>query len=204
MSKKLITFIFGTRPEAIKLAPIILTFQNSEEFKIRIISTGQHKEMLKQVLDFFNLKEDKDIAIMKHSQTLDHITTAVINGLKEEFKNFYPNLVIVQGDTTSAMATSLAAFYNKIPIAHVEAGLRTNNLIEPYPEEANRRIISQIATLHFAPTEFSKMNLERSGVLGKLFVTGNTVIDALNLVSQNIRQTKNILHSVDLKENKII
>ena len=204
MNKKLITFILGTRPEAIKLAPIILTFQKSSYFKIRIISTGQHKEMLKQVLDFFNLKEDKNIEVMRHSQTLDHITTAVIIGLREEFKNFNPDLVILQGDTTSAMASALAAFYNKIPIAHVEAGLRTDNLLEPYPEEANRRIISQLTTLHFAPTEVSKSNLERSGVIGELFVTGNSVIDALEIVSRKIKKTKNSLHSIDLKRNKVI
>ena len=204
VNKKLITFIFGTRPEAIKLAPIILTFQKCQYFKIRLVSTGQHKEMLKQALDFFNLKEDLDLGIMKHSQTIDHITTAVIKGLHEEFKNFCPNLVIVQGDTTSAMASALAAFYNKIPIVHVEAGLRTDNLLEPYPEEANRRIISQIASLHCAPTEVSKNNLERSGVVGEILVTGNSIIDALKIVSKKTRKKKHLLHSINLKRNKII
>jgi len=180
-SSNLVTIVLGTRPEAIKLAPLIITFRKSQIFKTRVIFTGQHKEMVEQVMQIFDIKYDLNINLMKHDQSLCYINNSVVEGMEKEFENFRPNLLIVQGDTSTAFSAAIAAFYHKIPIAHVEAGLRTNNLLNPFPEEANRRLISQITTLHFAPTEESKANLFNSGISGKVFVTGNTVIDALHL-----------------------
>ncbi|MFM7170571.1 MAG: non-hydrolyzing UDP-N-acetylglucosamine 2-epimerase [Cyanobium sp.] len=175
----LVTIVLGTRPEAIKLAPVILAFLRAEDFRTRVVLTGQHREMVNQVMDLFGLKADHDLALMAPQQTLTHVTCAALQGLREEFLSHRPNLVLVQGDTTTAFASALAAFYEQIPVGHVEAGLRTDNLLDPFPEEANRRLISQIAQLHFAPTERSAANLKASGVVGETITTGNTVIDAL-------------------------
>lgn len=182
--KKLITIVLGTRPEAIKLAPLIKTFKKCEKFKTRVVITGQHKEMVDQVLKIFDIKPQKDLNIMQHNQSLTQITCLILKGLKEEFKYKRPSLVIVQGDTSTAFAAALGAFYAQIPVGHVEAGLRTNQLNDPFPEEANRRLISQIGSLHFAPTDKSKVNLINSGINGIIKVTGNTVIDALFAISK--------------------
>ncbi len=182
---KRVCIILGTRPEAIKLAPVIKTFQAYEALETQVILTGQHREMVEQVMGLFNLKADRDLEIMQPKQSLSDITCRSLRGLQELFEESEPNLVIVQGDTTTAFAAALAAFYKKIPIGHVEAGLRTDNIFNPYPEEANRRLISQIAQLHFAPTPLAEENLERSGVLGKVYMTGNTVIDALLNVAKS-------------------
>ena len=183
-ANKLITIVFGTRPEAIKLAPLIIAFKKSNVFQTRVIFTGQHREMVEQVIKIFDIEYDLNLNLMRHNQTLSHITNEAIIGLEKEFQEFKPKLLIVQGDTSTAFAAALAASYNKIPIAHVEAGLRTNNLMDPFPEEINRRLISQISTLHFAPTKKSLMNLTKCGVSGKIYVTGNTVIDSLFLCSK--------------------
>ena len=143
------------------------------------MATGQHKEMLNQVKDLFRFKVDSDLSIMKSNQTLTYITNKTLNGLEKEFEAFNPSLVLVQGDTSTAYAASMASFYRKIPIAHVEAGLRTNDIYDPFPEEMNRRLISQMATLNFAPTSNSERNLKLDNVPGKIFVTGNTIIDSL-------------------------
>ena len=169
----------GTRPEAIKLAPVIRQFQHSQAFETHVILTGQHREMVAQVMELFDLQATRDLAIMQHGQTLTDITCRSLGGLEELFGQLQPQLVIVQGDTTTAFAAALAAFYQKIPIGHVEAGLRTDNLFDPYPEEVNRRLISQLAQLHFAPTARAVENLKGSGVVGEIHQTGNTVIDAL-------------------------
>ena len=182
--KKLITIVLGTRPEAIKLVPVIDTFKKCIKFETRVIITGQHKEMVHQVLKIFDIEVQKDLNIMKEKQSLTQITCLVLNGLKEDFKKYKPSLVIVQGDTSTAFAAALAAFYEQIPVGHVEAGLRTNQLNDPFPEEANRRLISQISSLHFSPTKGSKRNLMNSGINGIIEVTGNTVIDALFLISK--------------------
>ena len=182
--KKLITIVLGTRPEAIKLVPVIDTFKKCIKFETRVIITGQHKEMVHQVLKIFDIEVQKDLNIMREKQSLTQITCLVLNGLKEDFKNNKPSLVIVQGDTSTAFAAALAAFYEQIPVGHVEAGLRTNQLNDPFPEEANRRLISQISSLHFSPTKGSKRNLMNSGINGIIEVTGNTVIDALFLISK--------------------
>ncbi|WNZ25221.1 UDP-N-acetylglucosamine 2-epimerase (non-hydrolyzing) [Leptolyngbya sp. NK1-12] len=174
-----VCIILGTRPEAIKLAPVIQTFQHDPAFETQVVLTGQHREMVAQVMDLFDLQANHDLAIMQHGQTLTDITCRSLRGLEELFQQLQPQIVLVQGDTTTAFAAALAAFYQQIPVGHVEAGLRTDNIYNPYPEEANRRLISQITQLHFAPTPRSVENLERSGVVGKIYHTGNTVIDAL-------------------------
>ena len=180
-----VTIVLGTRPEAIKLAPVIRTFQACEAMRTRVVLTGQHREMVAQVMDLFGLKADRDLDLMAPRQTLTHVTCAALNGLREDFQAYPPQLVLVQGDTTTAFAAGLAAFYEQIPVGHVEAGLRTDNLLDPFPEEANRRLITQIASLHFAPTPKAEMNLKASGVVGRLSVTGNTVIDALLLMAES-------------------
>lgn len=178
-NQKRVCIILGTRPEAIKLAPVIQVFQKSSSFESQVILTGQHREMVEQVMQLFNIKANYDLEIMQVQQSLNDITCRSLQGLEALFKDKKPDLVVVQGDTTTAFAAALAAFYQKIPIGHVEAGLRTDDIFNPYPEEANRRLISQITQLHFAPTPWAVENLHRSGVLGEIHMTGNTVIDAL-------------------------
>lgn len=178
-AKPRVTIVLGTRPEAIKLAPVIQEFRASSALETRVVLTGQHREMVTQVMDLFQLTADQDLDLMAPRQTLTHVTCAALQGLRDDFQAFPPQLVLVQGDTTTAFAAALAAFYEQIPVGHVEAGLRTDNILDPFPEEANRRLISQVAQLHFAPTQRSQANLEASGVVGRAMVTGNTVIDAL-------------------------
>ncbi|MEO1447107.1 MAG: UDP-N-acetylglucosamine 2-epimerase (non-hydrolyzing), partial [Cyanobacteria bacterium J06635_11] len=175
----------GTRPEAIKLAPVIQTFQQLPQFDTQVVLTGQHREMVAQVMKLFALKADHNLDIMQPQQTLSDITCRSLKGLETLFVQMQPDIVISQGDTTTAFAAALAAFYQQIPVGHVEAGLRTDNILNPFPEEANRRLVSQIATLHFAPTATSVENLKTSGVTHGIHQTGNTVIDALLRVAEN-------------------
>ncbi len=177
--------ILGTRPEAIKLAPVIKQLNSVAQIKTHLILTGQHREMVDRVMELFGLDADHDLAIMKPKQTLTSITCDSLLGLEKIFTAIEPKLVFVQGDTTTAFSAALAAFYHQIPVGHVEAGLRTDNLYNPYPEEANRRLISQIAQFHFAPTELAVKNLHKSGVTGEIHHTGNTVIDTLLTVANN-------------------
>ena len=186
----LISIILGTRPEAIKLAPVILKFSKSKYFDVRIISTGQHKEMVYQILELFNIKKDLDLNLMSEKQSLTHITVETINGLERDFEKYYPDLVIIQGDTSTAFSAALAAFYRKIPVAHIEAGLRTSNKMNPYPEELNRRMISQIADLHFAPTKNASNNLKKEGIKKNVYITGNTVIDSLLKIASSVNILK--------------
>ncbi|AFZ36291.1 UDP-N-acetylglucosamine 2-epimerase [Stanieria cyanosphaera PCC 7437] len=174
----------GTRPEAIKLAPVIQQLRNLPQVKTHLILTGQHQEMVEQVMKLFELEAEQNLNIMKPKQTLTEITINSLQGLEQIFTQIKPQLVLVQGDTTTAFAASLAAFYQKIPVGHVEAGLRTNDLFNPYPEEANRRLISQLTQLHFAPTQLAVKYLHNSGVTGEIYHTGNTVIDALLTVAK--------------------
>lgn len=185
MSEQLIRIciIMGTRPEAIKLAPVIKCFQQSPYFATTVVLTGQHREMVAQVMDWFGLEAHHNLDIMHTGQTLTDITSRSLQGLEAILQGLNPQLVLVQGDTTTAFAAALAAFYQKIPVGHVEAGLRTNSLYDPYPEEANRRLISQLATLHFAPTEAAVNHLKNCQGIGEIFQTGNTVIDALKIVA---------------------
>ena len=177
--KHRVSVVLGTRPEAIKLAPVILALQAAGDFSTRVIQTGQHQHLVKPVMDLFGLTPDQDLALMAPRQSLTHVTSMALEGLQEDFLRHPPHLVIVQGDTTTAFAAALAAFYQRIPLAHVEAGLRTDDLWNPYPEEANRRLISQLARIHFAPTPRACHNLKATGALGTVALTGNTVIDAL-------------------------
>jgi UDP-N-acetylglucosamine 2-epimerase (non-hydrolysing) len=179
-----VCIVLGTRPEAIKLAPVIRQFRQSDAVETHVVLTGQHREMVAQVMDLFHLSADRDLAIMQHGQTLTDITHRTLQGLEELFNDLTPDIVIVQGDTTTAFAAALAAFYQQIPIGHVEAGLRTDDLFNPFPEEANRRLISQIAQLHFAPTATAVAHLQQSSVVGAIHHTGNTVIDALLSVAE--------------------
>jgi len=178
-----ICITLGTRPEAIKLAPVIRAFQQAPGCETRVVLTGQHREMVAQVMQLFQLCADEDLDIMQPKQSLTDITCRSLQGLEAYFQRLQPDLVIVQGDTTTAFSAALAAFYQKIPVGHVEAGLRTDDLLNPFPEEANRRLISQITRLHFAPTETAVAHLAKSGVVGEVHQTGNTVIDALLAVA---------------------
>ena len=183
-----VCIILGTRPEAIKLAPVIRQFRQSPQFETQVVLTGQHREMVAQVMQLFELESDRDLAIMQPRQTLTDITCRSLQGLEALFGELQPQIVLVQGDTTTAFAAALAAFYQQIPIGHVEAGLRTDDLYNPFPEEANRRLISQITQLHFAPTPVAVEHLKRSSVVGQIHQTGNTVIDALlTVAAQNPR-----------------
>lgn len=182
--------VLGTRPEAIKLAPIIMAAKADTVFDIQVCVTGQHRFMLDQVLEIFGIAPDYDLNLMKPAQSLSDITSRILVDVAKVIRDVQPSCVIVQGDTTTAFASSLAAFHERVSIAHVEAGLRTSNKYSPYPEEANRRFISNIADLNFAPTEWARRNLLREGHSGStIFVTGNTVIDALmwvvNLLNSN-------------------
>ena len=190
--KPRVTIVLGTRPEAIKLAPVIQEFQACQRLETRVVLTGQHREMVTQVMELFGLKADHDLNLMAPRQTLTHVTCSALQGLRDDFQAFPPALVLVQGDTTTAFAAALAAFYEQIPVGHVEAGLRTDNILDPFPEEANRRLISQVAQLHFAPTTQSESNLRASGVVGQVMVTGNTVIDALLRMAEQAPQLDDV------------
>jgi len=189
--KKKISLVFGTRPEAIKMAPVAKIIKESEFFDLQIILTAQHRELLDQVIEIFGLKSDYDLNIMQEKQTLTHITLKVLQGLDIIWQKDPPDMVLVHGDTTTTFAASLAAFYKKLPIGHVEAGLRTYNKYQPYPEEMNRHLTGVLADLHFAPTQRAKDNLINERVPKEnIFITGNTVIDALLFVHRNMNQLK--------------
>ena len=180
---KKVVLVFGTRPEAIKMCPLVKEFQKrSDEFETIVCVTGQHREMLDQVLQIFDVKPDYDLNIMKQGQDLTDVTARVLTGLRDVFKERRPDIVLVHGDTTTSMAGALAAFYAQIPVGHVEAGLRTHNIYSPWPEEMNRQITGRIASYNFAPTPLSEKNLIEEKAQGNIYVTGNTVIDALHLV----------------------
>ena len=200
---KKIMVIFGTRPEAIKVAPVIKELEKRKELEPIVCVTAQHRQMLDQVLETFDIKPDFDLNIMKQGQTLTDITTRVLKGIEEVLINTKPDMILVHGDTTTTFAAALAAFYHQIPIGHIEAGLRTYNKYSPYPEEMNRQMVSDLADLHFAPTNESKQNLLKENREEKqIYVTGNTVIDALNTT---VREEYNhsVLNEID-KNKRII
>ncbi|ELY3761550.1 UDP-N-acetylglucosamine 2-epimerase (non-hydrolyzing) [Cronobacter universalis] len=179
--------VFGTRPEAIKMAPLVHALAQDPAFDTRVCVTAQHREMLDQVLHLFSIVPDYDLNIMKPGQGLTEITCRILEGLKPILTEFRPDVVLVHGDTTTTIATSLAAFYQRIPVGHVEAGLRTGDLYSPWPEEANRTLTGHLAMYHFAPTELSRQNLLRENISeARIFVTGNTVIDALIAVRDRV------------------
>lgn len=189
---KTILLVFGTRPEAIKMAPLVKEFQRyPDKITTRVCVTGQHREMLDQVLHIFDIQPDYDLNIMKQGQDLYDVTSKVLLGMRDVLKEVHPDVVLVHGDTTTSTAAALAAFYQQIPIGHVEAGLRTHNIYSPWPEEMNRQITGRIATYHFSPTLLSRKNLLAEGVKEEqITVTGNTVIDALYMVVDKIKQDK--------------
>ena len=191
---KKVMLVFGTRPEAIKMAPLVKEFQKyPEQFQTIVCVTGQHREMLDQVLRIFDIEPDYDLNIMKQGQDLYDVTTRVLTGTRDVLKEVKPDLVLVHGDTTTSMAAALAAFYQQIPVGHVEAGLRTRNIYSPWPEEMNRQVTGRIATYHFAPTPLSRQNLLDEGVRDeKIIVTGNTVIDALYMVVDRIKNDQTL------------
>ena len=183
--------VFGTRPEAIKMCPLVKEFQkHPTEFETIVCVTGQHREMLDQVLTIFDVKPDYDLNIMKQGQDLYDVTARVLTGMRDVFKECKPDVVLVHGDTTTSTAAALAAFYQQIPVGHVEAGLRTHNIYSPWPEEMNRQITGRIATYDFAPTPLSEKNLQEEKAHGQIFVTGNTVIDALHMVVEKLKTDK--------------
>lgn len=185
---KKIMLVFGTRPEAIKMCPLVKEFQKrADEFETIVCVTGQHREMLDQVLKIFEVTPDIDLNIMKQGQDLTDVTVRILNGMRDVFKECRPDVVLVHGDTTTSTAAALAAFYAQIPVGHVEAGLRTHNIYSPWPEEMNRQLTGRIATYNFSPTPLSEKNLLEEKAMGQIFVTGNTVIDALHLVVDKLK-----------------
>ena len=198
---KKVMLVFGTRPEAIKMAPLVKEFQaRANEFDTIVCVTGQHREMLKQVLELFDIKPDYDLEIMKEGQDLYDVTTRVLLGMREVLKKTKPDVVLVHGDTTTSTAAALAAFYQQIPVGHVEAGLRTHNIYSPWPEEMNRQLTGRMATYHFAPTELSRDNLLAEGIAtDRIFITGNTVIDALQQVVTRVKGNADLRNEVSRK-----
>lgn len=205
---KKILIVFGTRPEAIKMAPLVKGFQNDmQNFETRVCVTAQHREMLDQVLDFFQITPDYDLNLMRPGQNLNQLTAEILIQLKSVLDDFQPDFVFVHGDTTTSMAAALASFYQQITVCHIEAGLRTYNLASPFPEEMNRQITARIAQYHFAPTPRAKQNLINEGIAEKnIIVTGNTVIDALMQSVEKIKQNPSIVHQdlIDKIENQEI
>ena len=188
---KKVMLVFGTRPEAIKMCPLVKEFQKyPEEFRTTVCVTGQHREMLDQVLRIFGVVPDYDLDIMKQGQDLYDVTARVLTGMRDVLSQVRPDVVLVHGDTTTSTATALAAFYQQIPVGHVEAGLRTRNIYSPWPEEVNRQITDRIAEYCFAPTALAEKNLRDEAVHGRIFVTGNTVIDALHMVVDKLKSDK--------------
>ena len=187
--------VFGTRPEAIKMCPLVKEFQKyKDSFETIVCVTGQHREMLDQVLTIFDVKPDFDLNIMKQGQDLYDVTARVLTGMRDVFRQCRPDVVLVHGDTTTSTAAALAAFYQQIPVGHVEAGLRTHNIYSPWPEEMNRQITGRIATYNFSPTPLSESNLKSENVHGKICVTGNTVIDALHMVVEKLKNDEVLAH----------
>ena len=190
---KRIMLVFGTRPEAIKMCPLVKEFQKyPKDFETIVCVTGQHREMLDQVLHVFEVKSNYDLNIMKQGQDLYDVTTRVLVGMRDVLKEVQPDVVLVHGDTTTSMAAALAAFYQQIPVGHVEAGLRTRNIYSPWPEEMNRQITGRIATYNFSPTPLSRKNLQEEKAQGQIYVTGNTVIDALHMVVNKLKSDKTL------------
>ena len=188
---KKVMLVFGTRPEAIKMCPLVKEFQkHPKDFETIVCVTGQHREMLDQVLRIFEVTPDYDLNIMKQGQDLYDVTARVLTGMRDVLKETQPDVVLVHGDTTTSTATALAAFYQQIPVGHVEAGLRTHNIYSPWPEEMNRQITGRIAAYNFAPTPLSEKNLKEEKAQGQIFVTGNTVIDALHMVVDKLKSNK--------------
>ena len=197
--------VFGTRPEAIKMCPLVKVLEATEGIESVVCLTGQHKEMLQQVIDIFGTKVKYNLNIMKPRQTLTTITSSILEKIEPVLIEEKPDIVLVHGDTTTSFVVALAAFYQQIPVGHVEAGLRTGDMYSPFPEEANRKLTGAIATLHFAPTESNEANLAKEGIVENVFRTGNTVIDALlSVINKEHKFENEELNKIDFKNNKVI
>lgn len=206
MEKIKVMTVFGTRPEAIKMCPLVKKLEKDDRFKSIVCVTAQHRSMLDSVLDTFKVIPDHDLNLMSENQSIIDLSNKILSGVDLVIKKEKPDIVLVHGDTSTTLNSALASFYNKVPIGHVEAGLRSNDIYSPFPEEVNRRLTSAITTLHFAPSESNKANLLREGVDDKIiFVTGNTVIDALlDVVEDDFEFSSEILKTVDFKNDKVI
>ena len=200
-----ILVVFGTRPEAIKMCPLVLELKKRKEIECIICLTGQHREMLRQVMDAFNVVEDYNLNIMRDRQTLTTITTSILEKMESILQSERPDIVLVHGDTTTSYAAAMAAFYQRIPVGHVEAGLRTGDIYSPFPEEMNRLLTDRISTYYYAPTELNKTNLNHEGIYDNIFVTGNTVIDAFQYtVKIDYVFTEKLLNPIDYDLQKVI
>ena len=206
MNKIKVMSVFGTRPEAIKMAPLVKALEKDERFESIVCVTAQHREMLDSVLEIFDIKPQYDLNIMAHGQTIIDISNKVLKGVDEVIKKCNPNIVLVHGDTSTTLNGALAAFYNKVPVGHVEAGLRSYDLYSPFPEEANRKLTGVITNLHFAPTKTNENNLISEGVnKERIFITGNTVIDALlSVANENHIFEDKTLNTIDFENKKVI
>jgi UDP-N-acetylglucosamine 2-epimerase (non-hydrolysing) len=197
--------VFGTRPEAIKMCPLVLKLQENKKIDSVVCLTGQHREMLYQVMEAFGVKEDYNLKIMKSRQTLTTITTSILEKIEPVLKEEKPDIVLVHGDTTSSYAAALAAFYQQIPVGHVEAGLRTGDIYSPFPEEMNRLLTDRISTYYYAPTKLNQANLAREGIMSNVFVTGNTVIDAFQYtVKDDYSFSSEALKNLDFNNNRVV
>lgn len=197
--------VFGTRPEAIKMCPLVLELKKHQVLECKVCLTGQHREMLRQVMDIFDIREDYNLDIMRAGQTLTTITTDVLIGMEKVLEKEQPDVVLVHGDTTTSYATALAAFYKQVPVGHVEAGLRTGDIYSPFPEEMNRLMTGRIATWHFAPTKTNLANLAKENIKNNVYVTGNTVIDAFaTTVREGYRFSNDTLQKIDFEGHRII
>ncbi len=205
MMKIKVLVVFGTRPEAIKMCPLVLKLKENKDIDCVVCLTGQHKEMLAQVMEAFGVKEDYNLEIMKDRQTLTTITTSILEKIEPILKEEKPDIVLVHGDTTTSYAAALAAFYQRIPVGHVEAGLRTGDIYSPFPEEMNRLLTDRISTYYFAPTKMNADNLLREGIIDNVFVTGNTVIDAFQYtVKENYVFSNESLRAIDFDNSRVI
>ena len=206
MKKVKVLSIFGTRPEGIKMCPLVKALDKDERFESIVCDTAQHREMLDAVLEVFDVNPQYDLDIMAHGQTIIDISNKVLRGVDSVIKECNPDIVLVHGDTSTTLNGALAAFYNKVPVGHVEAGLRTYNIYSPFPEEANRKLTGAITTLHFAPTTTNEKNLLREGVDPKsIFITGNTVIDALlSVIDKDLKFEQEVLNDIDYKNKNVI
>lgn len=205
MKKIRVLSVFGTRPEAIKMAPLMMELDQHPEFESMCCLTGQHRQMLDAVMDIFGLKADYDLNIMEKQQTLSTITTKTLLGMEKVLDEAKPDLVLVHGDTSTTFAGALAAFYHKVPVGHVEAGLRTYDIYSPFPEEMNRTLVGDIATLHFSPTVANAENLRKEAIQGEIFITGNTVIDAMKTtVRADFRFANPLLNELDFQNKRVI
>ena len=205
MSKIKVLSVFGTRPEAIKMCPLVKVLEKDDRIESIVCATAQHREMLDTVLEIFDVKPQYDLNVMSHGQTIVDVSNKVLTGVDKVIKECNPDIVLVHGDTSTTLNGALAAFYNQKPIGHVEAGLRTGDLYSPFPEEANRKLTGAIATLHFSATESNKANLERENINKNIYITGNTVIDALlSVVDKNHKFDDKNLNDIDFENNKIV